>query len=175
MSAVASITPKGLKIKNSLRSLDKNTKLNKFKGRRTFKVNVLDNDTEPKPKDSNLIVINGLSEGGHSLRLLVDTAAEAQVISQEAVERLGKEVSPSDCQLVSAQGDNLEVSGVTSLKLEIGTKHYEFDTLVTPVLCGSYDIIVGINFLKHYNTSITTTPGANPKFHIDGVSIPLVR
>ena len=73
MSAKALITPKGLKIKNSLRSPDKSTKLNRYKGRRTFKINVLDSNTEPKPNSSDLIVIKGLSEGGQSLRLLVDT------------------------------------------------------------------------------------------------------
>ena len=131
-------------------------------------------NTAPPP-NSNLILIQGVSDGLHDLRILIDTASQCELISSEAVQRLGKDVTKSQQKLVSAQGRSMAVVGETELSLNIGQDTYPVKAVVTPRLCGDYDVILGITFLNTFKTTLVTTPGKSPKFSIDGNTIPLLR
>ena len=125
------------------------------------------------PPNSNLILINGVSDGIHDLRIVIDTASQVELISSEAVQRLGKDVNKSQQRLISAQGQSMTVVGETELCLNIGQNTYSFKAVVTPKLCGDYDVILGIGFLNKFSTTLVTEPGKSPKFSIDGQTIPL--
>ena len=151
-----------------------NKRLNKFKNiRNSYTVNAIDKRNSVS-RNTELVLIKGLSDGIHPLTILIDSASQAEVISQGAVDRLGKVVKPIDTCLISAQGNELEVTGQTTFDLSIGESIYSFEAIVTPTLTGPYDIILGIAFLNKYRTVLATTPGYSPKFTIDDKTIPLL-
>ena len=148
-----------------------NTKLNKYKRRREIVNNV-----NKERSDSDLVIIKGfVGSNNQPLRVLIDSAAQAEIITKQGAEKLNSLIEPSDTRLVSAQGNALEVCGETQLTLNFAGKPYHTRAVVTPVLNEACDIILGISFLNKNNTSLVTQPGRSPKFVIDGNEIPVLR
>ena len=148
-----------------------NTKLNKYKRRREIVNNV-----NKERSDSDLVMIKGfVGPNNQPLRVLIDSAAQAEIITKQGAEKLNSLIESSDTRLVSAQGNALEVCGETQLTLNFAGKPYHTRAVVTPVLNEACDIILGISFLNKNNTSLVTQPGRSPKFVIDGNEIPVLR
>ena len=85
LTADAEVNAIATKVKN--KSLfgkgKKSSKLNKYRKYRE----ICSDTTQPLKKvDNNLIIISGIGGGELNLRVLIDPASQAEIISQEAVE-----------------------------------------------------------------------------------------
>ena len=128
-----------------------------------------------KPCASNLVIVKTAAENGQQIKVLIDSAAQTEVLCQSTAERLGLKVRPSVAQINSAQGNEIEVVGECKFNLYFGKKLYEVRALVTPQLVAKCDVILGISFLNKHNTSLITRPGESPKFLIDNFHIPVIK
>ena len=61
--------------------------------------------------NNDLIIIRGITEGEIELRVLIDPASQAEVVSQRVVAQMEKSINPTSTKLVSAQGTPLSVLG----------------------------------------------------------------
>ena len=139
----------------------KSSKCNRYRKYREF----CSDTTQPLDKgDNNLIIISGIGGKELNLRVLIDPASQAEIISQEAVEKMENCISSTDTKLVSAEGSELNVIGQTDLCLEIAGNNYNLNAQVVPSLSNFYDVILGIGFLNRTHTSLVTEPGCTPKF-----------
>ena len=59
--------------------------------------------------DNDLIIVQGCVESGKSLRILIDFASQAELISESIARELNKNIVNSDMKLATAQGANLLV------------------------------------------------------------------
>ena len=74
------------------------TKLNKYSRFRTIN-NV---KTEHNTVKNDLVIIEGIIESNRTLKRLIDTGSQAELISKEAAVELGKEIRPSNFSLAAA-------------------------------------------------------------------------
>ena len=65
--------------------------------------------------DNDLIIIKGCLENGKSLRILIDSASQAELISESAATELNKTIERSNMMLATAQGENMEIKGQVDL------------------------------------------------------------
>ena len=120
----------------------KNSKLDRFKRRRLIISNVR---RENNPAASDLVILKAkVGKLQKSLRVLVDSAAQAEIITEKAAKQLGVEIKPSQAKLVSAQGVSLDVCGEVGIELHFGNRTYETNAVVTPILMVADNIILGI-------------------------------
>ena len=146
--------------------------LNKFRKHRDF----CSSSTKSADKvDNNLIIISGICGKDTDLRVLIDPASQAEIISKEAAERIGTSIRDTSAKLVSAEGSELNVIGQTDVCLGIAGTDYNLNAQVVSTLSKFYDIILGIGFLNTTHTSLITEPGCTPKFLLEGRSIPLLK
>ena len=146
-----------------------NSRLNKFKRRRMHIANIAS-----KGKSSNLVLVNTTSNNKR-MRALIDSAAQCEVITKQAADRLGLNIVNTNTRLVSAQGEKLEVLGEVNFDVTFGLSSYNVTAIVTPCLLNSCDVILGISFLSSNNTMLVTRPGCTPKFSVDGYEIPMIK
>ena len=125
--------------------------------------------------NNDLIIVEGCSEGGKQLRVLIDHASQAELISESAAHELRKTIVSSDMKLATAQGASLEISGQVNLELCIGDHKSHVRAQVVDKLSPSYDLIVGIGWLNSHDTILRTNPGHTPIFCIDDVEIPIIQ
>ena len=150
----------------------KSAKLNKFRKYRDFRS---DSTKSLEKVDNNLIIISGICGKDTDLRVLIDPASQAEIISKEAAERIGNSIRDTDTKLVSAEGSELNVIGQTDVCLGIAGTDYNLNAQVVSSLSKFYDIILGIGFLNSTHTSLITEPGRTPRFLLEGRSIPLLK
>ena len=55
-----------------------------------------------KPCASNLVIVKTAAENGQQIKVLIDSAAQTEVLCQSTAERLGLKVEPSVAQINSA-------------------------------------------------------------------------
>ena len=96
-----------------------------------------------KSVNNNLIIIRGITEGENELKVLIDPASQAEVVSQRVITQLEKNINPTNTKLVSAQGKPLEVLGQAEMCLNIAGSDYKFENLMHKSLI-------------HYQTSMTS-------------------
>ena len=95
-----------------------NRKLNKFsRYRKSKSINNVHNINSTTNND--LIIVEGCSEGGKQLRVLIDHGSQAELISKSAAQELRKTIVSSDMKLATAQGASLKISGQVNLDLYI--------------------------------------------------------
>ena len=153
---------------------NKQWKLNKFKKRRLIISNIQNGSSSSK--NSDLVILKSLAgERRQPLRVLIDSGAQANIITQKAAQKLNIKLTYSDAKLVSAQKELLEVVGESEVDLFLGNNKYTVTVVVTPVLMDAADVILGMGFLNTHKTQLLTTPGKSPKFCIDAQSIPIVK
>ena len=140
-----------------------NSKLNRFSKFRNAKlVNNVNNYSSTPNND--LIIVKGCSEGGRPLRILIDHASQAELISEAAASQLNKNIISSDVKLVTAQGASLNVSGQVNLDLCIGGHKSYVAAQVVNQLSSAYDMIIGIGWLNQHDTNLRTKVGHTPIF-----------
>ena len=125
--------------------------------------------------DNKLIIIKGVLENGRSLKILVDSASQAELISESVAMELNKSMENSDMELKTAQGAKIEILGQVKLNLQIAGHDFDVTTQVVPALSEDYDCIFGIGFMNSHETSLKTKPGYTPMFCIDGMEIPILQ
>ena len=159
---------------NSKTKFVKNAKLNKFAWRRQLIANIRNGGDDTKVSDLVIIKCHA-GTNRKPLRVLIDSGAQANVMSLKAVKNLQLELRASDIKLVSAQKEKLDVEGETEMDLIIANNQYNVKVVATPVLMEGIDIILGMSFLNEHETQLLTTPGQSPKFCIDSQCIPMVK
>ena len=164
-----------INLNRSLYADEKVKKLNKFERRR--KILNINKTGKLRSDDNQLVVLNSyVGKQMKTLRVLIDSGAQENVITEKAAHRLGdSNLRPSKVKMVSAQGEDLPVLGQLNISLRFGNKQYTAETVCTPELIEGVDVILGMKFLNKHETSLTTQPGVSPKFTIDGKVIPIVR
>ena len=86
-------------------------------------------------KVSDLVIIKcHAGTNRKPLRVLIDSGAQANVMSLKAVKNLQLELRASDIKLVSAQKEKLDVEGETEMDLIIANNQYNVKVVATPVL-----------------------------------------
>ena len=150
------------------------SKLNRFLNvRRARQVNnVRSNNSIP---DNDLVIIKGCLENGKSLRILIDSASQAELITEQATFELNKSMAESNMKLATAQGADMEIKGQVNLNLQIAGHKFDVTTQVVSQLSPLYDIILGIGFLNSHYACLRTKPGFTPIFCIDNTEIPIVQ
>ena len=124
--------------------------------------------------DNDLIIIKGCLENGKSLRILIDSASQAELISESAAIELNKTIERSNRMLATAHGADMEIKGQVELNLQIAGHKFDVTTQVVSQLSQNYDIILGIDSLNSHYTSLRTKPGFTPIFCIDNTEIPII-
>lgn len=125
--------------------------------------------------NSNLIIVKGFTSGGQNLRVLIDSGAEANVVSREVFKKMNQPKVHTDYSLSTAQGERLEILGLVNMELSLGDEIYTVETLITPLLHNNFDLILGLPFLTKNETQISTNPHKTPKFCINKKVIPLIQ
>ena len=126
-------------------------------------------------KNSNLIIIHGFTSAGLNIKVLIDSGAEANVLSEKIFKKMNQPKVNTDFSLSTAQGDALPVLGSINMNLSLGDEIFEIETLITPILHNNFDLILGLPFLTENKTQICTTPNQTPKFYINNKVIPLIK
>ena len=126
-------------------------------------------------KNSNLIIIHGFTSAGLNIKVLIDSGAEANVLSEKIYKQMNQPKVNTDFSLSTAQGDALPVLGSINMNLSLGDEIFEVKTLITPILHNNFDLILGLPFLTENKTQICTTPNQTPKFYINDKVIPLIK
>ena len=131
---------------------------------------------DPPPGDLIVIQCYAGKAMAH-MKVLIDHGSQSSAINEEALSRAGadKNIRPTNVKLTSAQGSVFEVKGRVGLELQIGTKDYECDLVVTPILLPGVDIILGNYFFSKYYTKLFTYPDKDPLFILENHVIPLVK
>ena len=124
------------------------TKLNKFSRFRTVN-NV---KTENKTVKNDLVIIEGIIESNRTLKILIDTGSQAELISKEAAVELGKEIRPSNFSLAAAQGSDFNVVGECDLTLNIAGHMSNLTTQVVEDLSTKYQVILGVGWMNENKT-----------------------
>ena len=120
--------------------------------------------------------MKGCIEGNNKpLRILIDNASQAELISEKVAKELSKEITSSNIKLATAQGASLEIKGQVKLDLSIGGHKSEVITQVVSQLSPVYDAILGIGWLNQHDTSLKTKKGHTPIFCIDDTEIPIIQ
>ena len=131
---------------------------------------------DPQPGD--LIVVQCYAgESMAYMKVLIDSGNQLSTISEDALKRTGenKNIMPTNIQMTTAQGSTFEVRGKVNIDLQIGTKDYACNLVVTPVLFTGVDIILGSDFFSKYHTKLITYPHKDPLFVLENKVIPLVK
>ena len=109
----------GVEKMHSQHLLRVSNRLNRFKNINKFReINNVSGDNR-NSKKNDLVIIEGCSEGGKNLRILIDSGSQANLISEKTVLALNKKVNKSDIRLVTAQGAEFTVCGQANLNLDI--------------------------------------------------------
>ena len=124
--------------------------------------------------NNDLIIIQGCSESGKNLRILIDSGSQADLISEKTALALNKEINMSNIRLVTAQGSELKVCGQVNLNLDIVGQNYEIKPQIVKDLSPNYDLILGMTFLNNNVTCLKTQPGFTPVFCIGSQEIPIM-
>ena len=122
------------------------------------------------PTTSNLSVIGKLYD--KEFQFIIDTGAAVSAISTEIYDTLPEYVKTklsrdTSSVLRSVSGQDIPVLGRINLPFSIDGKAYSFQVFVAQPL--SYDVILGKDFLRHFNALIDlkcntlTLPEGNPK------------
>ena len=151
----------------------KGRKLNKFAHIRKIK-NINNINLHSRVPDNDLVIIEGCTENGKSLRILVDNGSQAELISESAARDLNKNIIKSNTTLTTAQGAGMNILGQVDLNLKIAEHEFNFPAQVVSQLSPLYDIIVGMAFLNDNTTCLKTRPGHTPKFCIGDTEIPIL-
>ena len=125
--------------------------LNKFSKHRDF---CSSSSKSLDKMDNNLIIISGVCGNNTDLRVLIDPASQAEIISKEAVEKIGNSIRETSTKLVSAEGSELDVIGQTDVSLGIAGSDYNLNAQVVSTLSKFYDIILGIGWLNSTSTYV---------------------
>ena len=72
--------------------------------------------------------------GDLNLRVLIDPASQAEIISHNAVEKMNNCIERTETKLVSAEGSELKVLGQTDLCLNIAGSDYNLKAQVVQSL-----------------------------------------
>ena len=131
---------------------------------------------DPQPGD--LIIVQCYAgESMSYMKVLIDSGNQLSTISEDALKRTSenKNIVPTNIQMTTAQGSTFEVRGKVSIDLQIGTKDYTCNLIVTPVLFTGVDIILGSDFFSKYHTKLITYPHKDPLFVLENKVIPLVK
>ena len=111
------------------------SKLNRFSRFRPRVNNVSCNN---KSSDTDLVIIEGCLESGRKLKILVDNGSQAELVSKETAQELGKSIRNSNTKLATAQGSNLQVIGKIDLNLNIGNHYTSITAQVVENLSSKY-------------------------------------
>ena len=124
--------------------------------------------------DNDLIIIEGCTENGISLRILVDNGSQAELISEQAARELNTNIVKSYLALITGQRVDMNIKGEVELNLNNAGHKFNFSTQVVSQLSPLYDVILGIGFLNNNYTCLKSRPEYTPIFCIGDSDIPIV-
>ena len=120
-------------INNSLHADNKYTKLNKFTRRR--KICNVRRESVTNEETNQLVVLKSyVGPKMKCLRVLIDTGAQENVISEDACKKAGYNLRPSLVKMVNAQNEELPVVGECTIDIHFGSRQYSAKTIATPSL-----------------------------------------